>query len=549
VDRLACLELPAFPLQLLLREHADWRGKPAAVLERDLPHGIVLWVNEEARALGVLSGQRYAAALGLCAELRAGVIDSATIERGVDELVLELQQFSPEVEPCADEPGVFWLGVRGLERLFGAPRAWAGQVRAHVRSLGFQGRIAVGFRHFAVYAAVKALPRTTVMTSSARSASRNDWSRASTALEDSSREANTSGDASRRVISRMPLDDFAHGIALFDDPSHEARVAAGVNLALLPIDPEAREALAKLAITSLGAFAKLPANGIRRRFGDSVHRLHRMASGAFDDELAPADELIPFMAHFDLEMPDASLDAVLVYAEKLARPLCDALAKSGEAAAAITLRLELDDRTAIEEHVIPARPTCDVDWLMRLLRMRLDARPLSSGVVRVAVTIARTSVTKAQAALFVEARRRSGAAAAKAFSALRAKFGDDAVACARLVSAHLPEHGFRWERCDEIRDARRASDVGELAPPLVRCLFATPLRLPPRGRHEPDGWLLRGVTHGSVVKLFGPYRLNGGWWRSEVKREYYFAELTGGEIAWIFYDVERRRWFLQGAVS
>jgi hypothetical protein len=34
-----------------------------------------------------------------------------------------------------------------------------------------------------------------------------------------------------------------------------------------------------------------------------------------------------------------------------------------------------------------------------------------------------------------------------------------------------------------------------------------------------------------------------------VRREYHFAELTSGEIAWIYYDVARRRWFLQGAVS
>jgi protein ImuB len=549
VDRLACLELPAFPLQLLLREHADWRAKPAAVLERDAPHGIVLWVNEEARALGVLPGQRYAAALGLCAELRAGVIETPVIERGVDELVRELQHFSPEVEPCADEPGVFWLGARGLERLFGTPREWAAKIRAHVRSLGFQVKIAVGFRHFSVYAAVKALPGCSSRTPPK---SCGDSSRASTRLG----EPRTSSS-----IADSPRAASLHGIAVFDDRSHEARVASGVSLALLPIDPDARDALAKLAIMNLGQFARLPANGIRRRFGDSVHRLHRMASGAFDDELDPAAELISLTAHFDLELPDGSLDALLVYAEKLARPMCEKLARNGEAAAAITLVLDLDDGSSIEERTVPARPTCDVDWLMRLVRMRLDGRALASGASRVEVTIERAAVAKEQSALFVEAKRRSKAAAAKAFSALRAKFGDDAVVCARLVSAHLPEHSFRWERCDELREPERLSDstklggfetpgeLDRLTPPLVRCLFATPLKLPPRGRHEPDGWLLRGVTHGSVVKLSGPYRLSGGWWRSEVKREYYFAELTGGEIAWIYYDVERRRWFLQGAVS
>lgn len=496
MDRLACLELPAFPLQLVLRAHADWRGEPAAVVERDVPHGLLLWVNHKARAVGVLPGQRYAAALGLCARLRAGVISEDEIQRGVAELVQRLQRFSPEVEPCMGEPGVFWLGARGLERLFGAPREWAGAVLAHVQESGFEAKIAVGFRHFAVYAGVKA-------------------------------------------IERSP-------IALFEDMSHEACVAAGVSLARLPIDPEARDALAKLAITNLGEFAKLPAGGILQRFGDRVHRLHRMAAGAFDEELVPTRELIPLAAHMDLELPDGSMDSLLAYAEELTRPLCAALAQNAEATSAITLRLDLDDRTSLEERVIPARPTCDVDWLMRLLRMRLEARVLASGAVRVGVMLVGVPTRAEQATLFLEAKSRSRSAAAKAFSALRARFGEEAVVCARPVSAHLPEHSFTWERCDELP---QAAPTSVRIPTLVRCLFEAPLTLPPRGRHEPDGWLLRGVTHGSVAKLLGPYRLSGGWWRSEVKREYYFAELTGGEIAWIFYDLARRRWFLQGTVS
>jgi len=109
VDRLACLELRAFPLQLVVRARADGRGAPAAIVDRDAPQGLVLWVNEAARAAGVLPGQRYAAALGLCAHLCAATITVGEIEAGVAELVRELQAFTPEVEPCADEPGVFWL--------------------------------------------------------------------------------------------------------------------------------------------------------------------------------------------------------------------------------------------------------------------------------------------------------------------------------------------------------------------------------------------------------------------------------------------------------
>ena len=37
MDRTACIDLPAFPLQLLLLKHPDWRTHPAAVVEADTP--------------------------------------------------------------------------------------------------------------------------------------------------------------------------------------------------------------------------------------------------------------------------------------------------------------------------------------------------------------------------------------------------------------------------------------------------------------------------------------------------------------------------------
>ena len=35
MDQTACIDLPAFPLQLLLRKHPDWREHPAGVVEAD----------------------------------------------------------------------------------------------------------------------------------------------------------------------------------------------------------------------------------------------------------------------------------------------------------------------------------------------------------------------------------------------------------------------------------------------------------------------------------------------------------------------------------
>src|SRR5262249_24475142 len=65
VVRLACVNLPVFPLQLLLRRHPDWVAYPTAVVAEDKPQGLILWVNEKGRQLGVLPGLRYDAALSL----------------------------------------------------------------------------------------------------------------------------------------------------------------------------------------------------------------------------------------------------------------------------------------------------------------------------------------------------------------------------------------------------------------------------------------------------------------------------------------------------
>ena len=84
---------------------------------------------------------------------------------------------------------------------------------------------------------------------------------------------------------------------------------------------------------------------------------------------------------------------------------------------------------------------------------------------------------------------------------------------------------------------------------LVRRILHRPRPLPHRGRHEPDGWLVRGLERGPVVRDVGPHLVSGGWWVREVQREYHVVETQRGDLLWIFYDRRRRRWFLQGQVE
>jgi hypothetical protein len=81
VDRLACVDLPELPLQLLLRRHPEWTGAPVAVVAEDRPQAFILWVNESARRSGVLPGQRFAQGLALETGLRCGTVSRAEVYR------------------------------------------------------------------------------------------------------------------------------------------------------------------------------------------------------------------------------------------------------------------------------------------------------------------------------------------------------------------------------------------------------------------------------------------------------------------------------------
>jgi protein ImuB len=319
-----------------------------------------------------------------------------------------------------------------------------------------------------------------------------------------------------------------------------------VPLRRIGLDPKARESLEKLGCRTVGELVRLPAESVLLRFGTAVHRLHRLASGALRVQLAPVFEIERPRAHVDLDFPVASSETLSAWIEELARPLLARLAVLDQAAAELTLELVLEDRSTRCERIAPAEPTLDLAQLLRLLRLRFEQVRLACGAERITVELVGAPASHEQLRLFALQPGRDPEAAAQAFAALRAAFGDDVVVRAKLRATPLPEGSVAWGRVGRHHPPR----VREVTfPPLIRRVFTKAVPLPPRPRRAEDGWMLCGLTHGPVAQLHGPHLVSGGWWRSEVERDYYFAEMQSGRVFWIYYDRPRRRWFLQGSVS
>ncbi len=502
-DRLACVDLPAFPLQLILQCHPEWRAYPAAVVAEDKPQGLVLWVNEKARQQGVLPGFRYAAAFSLANGLRAGEVSPADSKKAITELAQRLMRFTPEVEPSAEEPGVFWLNGAGLQRLYDSPRQWAYVIHKDLRAQGFTVNLAVGFTRFGSYAVAKA----------------------------------------------------KEGITVFRDPAEEQSVAREVPLSRLNIEPEFRDALLKLGIKTVGALLSLPPGGLRERFGKQAHRLYRMAAGDLWTPLEPRAPDDPVLQKYILDDPEDDTTRLLFLIKQLLHPLLATLAGRHEALLILWLSLLIDRNGQLKEPLRPATPTLDAMQILDLVRLRLESLQLAAGVVEIELRAESCAATSEQLRLFTERPMRDLDAANRALARLRAEFGDESVVCAKLADGHLPEARFTWEPIDRIKLPRNHLNGSNglnssSLKVLVRRIAAKPRRLAggPYHSHE-DGWLILGPKHGTIDKLTGPYVFSGGWWNREIQREYYFAETRRGDLLWLYYDRVRRRWFWQGAVE
>jgi protein ImuB len=496
--RVACLDLPALPLQLVWRREPELRAQPVVVIDEDRPQGSVLWACERARAAGVLPGQRYAHALGLNRGLRARVVAPEEIETAITELRTALHALSPRVEPA--ESGTFWLDGDGLQRIFDSATAWGMKIQQAIVGLQLTGAVVVGFSRFATYAIARA-----------------------------TREGTT--------ILRSDAD--------------ERMAAANVPLSRLDIDAKLRDSLARLGVMTLGQMVRLPGGGILERFGREAHRLYQLAAGERWDPLVPVAPPEAPDEQVILDDDEHDVERLVFFLKTAIDRLLDRLA--GKARAVTALHVELTLRrnvghTNIRADVIkPAAPTLDARSLVRLVHLRLTGSPPEAPVHQARVWADDVAATREQLAMFAQKPRRDLRAADEAIARVRAELGDDAVVRAVLRDGHLPEASFGWERLQHVVPAKPSP---KLVRPLIRRLHARPQLLPPQPRQvRDDGWLLSGLEHGAVVRILGPYVVSGGWWQHELHREYHFAELRRGDCLWVFYDRNRRRWFCQGAVE
>ncbi len=496
MDRWACVNVFALPLQLLLGRCPEWKDLPVAVVAELAPQSLLLEVNQRAEKSGVRVGMRYSEALSLVPDLRADDVGAEEIRELIGEIAGCLLLFSPGVEPFAQVPGVFWLNASGLQSLYPSLSDWAAEIKSALEGkLELYASVVVGFTRFGTLAVARTHRKTGVFASR---------------------------EQEMRAAHDVPLESFTRGWK-----------NVGISA----------QTFEQLGIRTLADFLEIPAASLRRRFGKAALELYELAQNLRTEEpLKPFVVVRPSEQTRVLDGAEHNTTRLLFLVKQLVHPLCVTLDARDEKIVELILKFVLDHGPTQEESVRPAEPTLDERVLIELVRLRLENMVLVAGVVELGVVAHGTRTVVEQLNLFIgqgfvaAGDARDLKSANRALARLRAEFGEEAVAYVRLRDAHLPEAQVEWAEFHELQAAKPRAG-GEKR--MMRRLYLKP---EPLQISQVHGLCDSGLD---LEMRGGPHVVSGGWWVREVARAYYFAETLDGALLWVFFDEKRKRWFTQ----
>ena len=348
----ACIFIPDFSVQAIIRFAPELRARPVAVLTGRPPLEKVVALNESTRQMGVEVGttKSQLEAWGNLV-LRAR---SEPQETSAHAALLDCaQSFSPEVEDAS--PGTVLLNLAGLEPLLGPLPKIARNLAQCVSQMELEANFAVAANPDAALLAARGFPGVTLIPEG--------------------REAERLGD--------LPVD------VLLESFSSDAEEAA-----------HWVETFDRWGIRKLRALAALPEVPVSERLGQQGIRLQKLARGAVSRNLRVLGPQLIFAESVELEYPIVLLEPLAFLLNRMLEQVCARLRQRALAVQELHLNLELATtqpqdcasftrtfartltRTFTRTLRLPT-PMLDAKVFLKLLQLDLQAHPPGAPIVKI----------------------------------------------------------------------------------------------------------------------------------------------------------------------
>jgi protein ImuB len=360
----ACVFIPDFSVQAIVRFEPELRGRSVAVLGGRPPLEKVVALNERARQSGVDIGatkSQLEAWENLVLRARSESQESAAHAALLDCA----QSFSPEVEDTS--PGTVLLNLAGLEPLLGSLPKIASNLSQHVSQLGLEANIAIAANPDAALLTACGLPGVTLIPV----------------------------DREAERLGNLPVDVLLESFSSSGSSNFPSDVGWAARWA---------ETLDRWGIRKLRALAALPEVPVSERLGQQGIRLQQLARGAVPRNLRVWEPQLIFAESVELEYPIVLLEPLAFLLNRMLEQLCARL--RARALAAQELRVEfklaasqVNDDTSFAE-TPPSKlaekidrqftrtlslptPMLDAKVFLKLLQLDLQAHPPGAPIVKI----------------------------------------------------------------------------------------------------------------------------------------------------------------------
>lgn len=351
--RALCLWLPTFELRLELVRSPELDATSVALLSPGESVRRTIWqVSERAYEAGVRPEQLVSQAVSLCPSLTLLEPDPAHYEAATEAMLESLADLTPVVEPAGR--GRVFLGMDGLERLFGSP---ASQAERALRNL------------FQVFP-----PPLVAATRAGMAPGKfGAW------------VAATSGRPGEPVL--IPEERLGTFLA---------RCPVGV----LPVDPLVIQRLERLGVSTLGELRRLPEPSLVAQFGVEGRAALAWATGRRIDPVRPWHRPRPIRVSLDFPTPVGLADTLHGALDRLVERALSRPARRGRSVAGARMGARMEGGGSWIVEAVLREPTSARERIASPLRAKMSLSPPPRAVEALFVELFQFGASSAQQGLF-----------------------------------------------------------------------------------------------------------------------------------------------------
>jgi len=516
----ACIFVPDFPVEALLRLEPDLRSQALAVLEGKPPLQKVFAMNECARAAGVAVVMSKVQ-LEACSDVVLRMRSSLQEDSAHAALLDCAQSFSPRVEDTS--PNTVLIDLAGMESIFGPFPKIAREIARRTSDLGIEANVAVAANPEAAALAARGFSGVTLIPPG--------------------KEA--------EQLGSLTIDTLFTGSS--DD------------------DVLQFETLERWGIRNLRTLAELPQIALSERMGQAGVRLQKLAGGTLSRTLVPMDVPMVFEEAIELEYPIVLLEPLAFLLSRMLEQLCARLGARALSTQELNLCLDLATEWHNDENAelpsfrsqtpsttfkrtlrLPV-PLLDPKIFLKLLQLDLKANPPGAPILKLHLSAQPVRPRASQGGLFLPPLPEPEKLELT-LARIAGIVGVDKVGSLQLLDTHRPE-GFRMQRfapaMPKYETAKKSDRQGSAVtalrifrPPAlaqVTLRDGKPARVQCPRRKEIDG---------EIIWTAGPWRSSGDWWEQDAwsRDEWDIAVQAESEIALysLVRDLLNGKWMIEG---